>query len=161
MLESPAEVLARIQRSEDSFLELKEVVFADGKLKGPDRKGLADELAAFANSYGGHLVLGVRDNPRDIVGIPADRIHLVERFIAEVADQSIDPPLDVVTQHLSLPDVTGTQQLVIQVFVPRSPFVHRSPSGVLPSARGLQAADAARGARSLVYATPTRWLHRL
>ncbi len=129
MLDSPAEVLARIQRSEDSFLELKEVVFADGKLKGPDRKGLADELAAFANSYGGHLVLGVRDDPRDIVGIPVDRIHLVERLIAEVADQSVEPPLDVVTQHLSLPDATGTQQMVIHVFIPRSPFVHRSPSG--------------------------------
>ena len=129
MLESPAEVLARIQRSEDSFLELKEVVFAGSKLKGPDRKALADELAAFANSRGGHLVLGVRDTTRDIVGIPPDRIHLVERFIAEVADQSVDPPLDVVTQHLSLPDATGTLQLVIQVFVPRSPFVHRSPSG--------------------------------
>ncbi len=129
MLESSTEVLARIQRSEDSFLELKEVVFAGDKLKGPDRKALADELAAFANSYGGHLVLGVRDITRDIVGIPPDRIHLVERFIAEIADQSVDPPLDVVTQHLSLPDATGTLQLVIQVFVPRSPFVHRSPSG--------------------------------
>ena len=129
MLESPAEVLARIQRGEDSFLELKEVVFASGKLKGPDRKALADELAAFANSRGGHLVLGVRDSNRDIIGIPRDRIHLVERFIAEVADQSVEPPLDVVTQHLSLPDATGVQQLVIQVFVPRSPFVHRSPSG--------------------------------
>ena len=129
MLESPAEVLARIQRGEDSFLELKEVVFASGKLKGPDRKALADELAAFANSRGGHLVLGVRDSNHEIVGIPRDRIQLVEQFIAEVADQSVEPPLDVVTQHLSLPDATGTQQMVIHVFVPRSPFVHRSPSG--------------------------------
>ena len=129
MLESPAEVLARIQRGEDSFLELKEVVFAGDKLKGPDRKALADELAAFANSRGGHLVLGVRDATRDIVGIPSDRTQFVESLLAEIADQSIDPPLDLVTQHLSLPDATGTQQMVVHVFIPRSPFVHRSPSG--------------------------------
>ncbi len=129
MLESPAEVLARIQRGEDSFLELKEVVFAGGKLKGPDRKALADGLAAFANSFGGHLVLGVRASAQGIVGIPPDRIQLVERLVTEVADQSVDPPLDVVTQHLSLPDATGNQRLVIQVYVTRSPFLHRSPSG--------------------------------
>lgn len=129
MLEPPATLLARIERGEDSFLELKEVVFAGAKLKGPDRKALADELAAFANSHGGHVVLGVRDTSRDIVGIPPDRIHLVERLVAEVADDSVDPPLDVLTEHVSLPDATGTPQLVIQVFIPRSPFVHRSPSG--------------------------------
>ena len=38
MLESPAEILARVQRGTDSFLELKEVIFAGGKLKRPDRK---------------------------------------------------------------------------------------------------------------------------
>ncbi len=110
-------------------MALREVVFAGRRIKGPDRNALADELAAFANSRGGQIVLGVRDDTGDIVGIPPDRVHLVERLIAEVADESVDPPLYVLTRHLSLPDATGVQQLVIQVFVPRSPFVHRSASG--------------------------------
>lgn len=129
MLEPAADLLKRIQRGEDSFLEVKEVVFARGRLVGPERKALADELAAFANAYGGHLVLGVRDEPREIVGIPVERIGVVESLVSEIAGDSIDPPLDVVTEHLALPDSTGTPQLVIMVFVPRSPFGHRSPSG--------------------------------
>ncbi len=131
MRDSPAEVLERIRRGEDSFLELMEVVFSDDELKGPDRKTLADELAAFANCRGGHVVLGVRDATRDVVGIPPDRIHLVERLIAEAVDRSVDPPLDVAIRHVSFPDATGTERLVIQIFVPRSLFVHRSPSGYL------------------------------
>ena len=110
-------------------MALREVVFAGRRIRGPDRNALADELAAFANSRGGQIVLGVRDGTGDIVGISPDRVHLVERLVAEVADESVDPPLYVLTRHLSLPDATGVQQLVIQVFVPRSPFVHRSPSG--------------------------------
>lgn len=110
-------------------MALREIVFAGRRIRGPHRNALADELAAFANSCGGQIVLGVRDGTGEIVGIPADRVHLVERLIAEVADESVDPPLYVLTRHLSLPDATGVPRLVIQVFIPPSPFVHKSPSG--------------------------------
>ena len=67
-------LLDRIRLGESSHLELKVVHFAGTKLKGPDRKTLADELAAFANAHGGVLVLGVDDRSRGIVGISEDRV---------------------------------------------------------------------------------------
>jgi len=56
---SKRELLEKIRLGEDSFLELKEVRFAGNKIKGPSQNDLADELAAFANSTGGVLLLGV------------------------------------------------------------------------------------------------------
>ena len=55
---------------------------AGGKVRGPRRDEVADELAAFANARGGILVLGVDDRTRDIVGISTDRLDLAERFAA-------------------------------------------------------------------------------
>ncbi len=131
MRDSASTVLDRIQRGKDSYLELKEVVFSGGKITGPDRRMIADELAAFANFRGGHLILGVRDGARDIIGIPSNRIDLVEDFVVDIVSQSIFPPLEVTTEHIFLPDTAGVERLVIQIFVPRSLDVHRSPSGYL------------------------------
>jgi len=72
-------LLDRIRLGESSHLGFKAVQFAGAKPKGPDRKTLADELAAFANADGGVLVLGVDDKSRGIVGIPEDRVPQVSR----------------------------------------------------------------------------------
>lgn len=53
MLRNRSDLLAKIRLGQDSFLELKEVRFAGDKLRGPSQDGLADELAAMANSAGG------------------------------------------------------------------------------------------------------------
>ena len=66
------ELLEKIRFGEDSYLELKEVRIADGKIRGPNQNELADELAAFANSRGGVLVLGVHDKTREVLGIPVE-----------------------------------------------------------------------------------------
>ena len=53
MLDAPEELLRSIRLGEGAHLELKEVVFAGERVKGPGREQLADELAAFANAHGG------------------------------------------------------------------------------------------------------------
>ena len=93
-------LLRKIRAGEDSFLELKEVVFAGREIKGPRRDSLANEMAAFANARGGELVLGVSDTTREVTGIPLDRLDVAERYVVEIARDSVDPPLDVVTRRL-------------------------------------------------------------
>ena len=131
MLDAPDRLLQRIRRGEDTFLECKEMVFAGSKVKGPARNDLADELAAFANSRGGTLVLGVEDRDRDVVGIPMDRLDVAVRYVSEVAQDSIRPSLAPVTERLELPDTRGRAQAIVRVEVARSLFVHESPSGYL------------------------------
>ena len=131
MLATRSELLEKIRLGEDTFLELKEVKFAGGKLRGPTQDGLADELAAFANSAGGVLVLGVEDKSREVIGIELDRLDAVETVLREACEQSIKPPLAPIIERMTLPDAGGTEQPVIRVEVKRSLFVHQSPGGYL------------------------------
>ena len=131
MFATRKELLEKIHLGESSFLELKEVRFAGRKIRGPRRDDLADELASFANSHGGVMVLGVRDKPREIVGIPQQHLDLVERFIYQLCHDAIDPPIAPVIDLLRLPSAIGEDAAVIKIDVPRSLFVHRSPGGFL------------------------------
>ena len=132
MFDSRKELLDAIRLGETSFLELKEVRFSGTKIAGPARDDLADEIAAFANSRGGVVVLGVEDKSRDLVGIPRDRLDSVVDFVKEVCNDKINPPLEqYALDRLSLPTGTGQAVDVVKVEVPRSLFVHRSPGGYL------------------------------
>ncbi|MBA2491120.1 MAG: putative DNA binding domain-containing protein [Gammaproteobacteria bacterium] len=129
MFATRSELLEKIRLGEDSFLELKEVRFASGKIRGPGQNDLADRLAAFANSRGGVLVLGVHDKTREVLGIPVDRLDAVETMVRQACEDSIKPPAAPVIERLTLPDSGGTEQPVIRIEVPPSLFVHQSPAG--------------------------------
>lgn len=124
-----AELLEKIRLGEDSFLELKEVRFAGGKVRGPGQDSLADEIAAFANTRGGVLVLGVDDATRDVIGIPVDRLDEVEDLARQACQDSLNPPAVPLIERMTLPDSTGVARAVLRVEVSRSLFVHQSPGG--------------------------------
>ena len=129
MVDSGARLLDKIRLGEDGLLECKAMVFAGGKVRGPRRDEVADELAAFANARGGILVLGVDDRTREIVGIPTDRLDLAERFVRELVQDLVKPPLFPLIEKLELPGADGRPRAVIKVEVSRSLFVHQSPGG--------------------------------
>ena len=129
MFESPAELLQKIRLGEDTSLEFKTVRFRGSQVSDPRHDELADELAAFANTHGGVLVLGVDDKTRDVVGIPIDNLDTVERFVYEICNESVQPPILFRSFRMRLPDSTGVLQAVIKIEIPRSLFVHRSSGG--------------------------------
>jgi predicted HTH transcriptional regulator len=131
MFGTRAELIEKIRLGEDSFLELKEVKFAGGKVRGPAQEDLADELAAFANSAGGVLLLGVENSTREVLGIPLDRLDAVEALVRQACEDSVKPPLAPIIERMTLPDSTGAEQPVLRVEVARSLFVHQSPGGYL------------------------------
>jgi ATP-dependent DNA helicase RecG len=131
MFDNPIDLLEKIRLGEDSFLELKEVRFAGQKVTAPHRDSLANELAAFANSRGGGVcVLGV-DDAREVLGVPLDRLDMVEDFVRQLCLDCIHPPLTPVIERLTLPSSMAEQLPVIRVDVSSSLFVHRSPGGYL------------------------------
>lgn len=122
--------LKRIRLGEDSTLELKRVVMRSAdKVDGPHPDSLADELAAMANASGGTLILGVDDKTKDVIGINYASLDVVEKWLGEICQTRIKPPLDVYSEHIELPDSTGQLQPVIVLKVPRSLMVHKSPNG--------------------------------
>ena len=132
MFHGRKELLDKIRLREDSYLEVKEVRFAGHRVTAPHCDSLADSIAAFANTRGGGLVLGIEAKTHDVVGIPLDRLETVTDFVREVCIDSIDPPVEpLVVEHLRLPARTGEELAVVKIDVPRSLFVHRSPGGFL------------------------------
>jgi predicted HTH transcriptional regulator len=129
MLATRSELLEKIRLGEDSFLELKEARFSGAKVSSPHRDALADGLAAFANSQGGVMILGVDDKTREVLGIPLDKLDTLVSFVRELCQDSIKPPLAPTIERLTLPDAMGVEQPVVRVEVGRSLFVHKSPGG--------------------------------
>ncbi len=123
------ELQQRIRLGEDLMLELKRVLVAGNTVTGPKRDDIADEMAAMANSKGGTIVLGVEDRGREVLGIPLQRLDLVENWVQQICNDSIKPSLDAEIHKTELPDSDGVLRCVIEVVVPRSLFVHESPGG--------------------------------
>jgi ATP-dependent DNA helicase RecG len=129
MFESTTEILRQIALGEDSVLELKALVFAGKKVTDPHRHSMADELAAMANTHTGVVLLGVDDKTKSILGIPHDKLDLVETWLRGICNDLIEPPLDCVIRKLPLMTEDGSEKVVIRIDVPRSLFVHQSPGG--------------------------------
>ena len=131
MSETPEQLADRIRLGEDSSLELKEVTVSRGRITGPRRDQLADELAAFANAIGGTLVLGVEDRTRRVTGIPLPQLDSAERFVADITQDSITPPLVADISKLELTNADATPVAVLRIDIPRGMVVHKSPGGYL------------------------------
>ncbi len=129
MFDSQEELLQKIRLGEDTSLELKTVQFRGDRVSEPKRDELADELAAIANTHDGVIVLGVDDKTRDIDGIPVERIDAAERYVYEICNESIRPPVLFRSFRMELPDSTGVLRPILKVDIPRSLFVHESPGG--------------------------------
>ena len=129
-------LVSRIRSGEDARLALTEVCFEGRNVEAPRREDLADELAAFANSQGGVLALGVSEATRTVTGIPLDRLDTVQDLVQKVCTDSIQPPLDAGIYRHEI-EVSSAPRLdepriwkpILVVDVPRSSFVHQSPGG--------------------------------
>ena len=116
----------QVQLGEDSELEFKEVRVKGGRVPSSMRDPVADELAAFANSPGGRLVFGVTDR-REVKPLSPDELDAVDRFVTELCNDSIKPPLDVRVHRVEAPDAPGRGVLVVDVLQGKT--VHQSPGG--------------------------------
>lgn len=79
-----------IKQPEGRRLEFKEVL--------PENAELANTIIAFANDAGGELYIGVRNNPREIVGLPEDELTKIEEQISNIIFDRCYPAI--------LPDIT-------------------------------------------------------
>ena len=129
MYENISDLLKQIALGEDSVLELKTVEFSGNRVVGPHKDGMADELAAMANTASGIIVLGVDDKTKEIRGIPSEKLDIVEGWLRSICNDSIDPPLDCVIRKRIVPDQQGGEKSILRIDVPRSLFVHKSPNG--------------------------------
>ena len=115
MFHSQTELIEKIMLGEDSTIEFKREM--------PQRNSLADEIAAFANSEGGVILIGV-DDYREIVGLEPQELDSIEKTVVEICEDSIEPAVPIFTEKLRIDDKN-----ILKIEVPRSLFVHKTPNG--------------------------------
>ena len=122
-------LLKQIALGEDSLLELKDIEYAGNAVSGPHGNSMADEIAGMANSYGGTVVLGVKDNSREVTGLPTEKLDLTEMWVRNIANDLVKPPLGCKIRKLTVNPSGAGEKNIIRVDIPKSIFVHKSPNG--------------------------------
>ena len=89
---------------------------------------MADELASMGNTTSGIFILGVEDKSKRIIGIPKEKLDIVETWLRGICNDLINPPLFCKIRKISL-NLESREYIIIQVDVPKSLFVHQSPGG--------------------------------
>ena len=115
MYNTLSEILEKIELGEDSTIEFKEKIH--------HRDSLADEIAAFANTRGGVILIGV-DDKSQIIGVTKDKLGSYEKTVLEICNDSLKPVVHIYTEKIVIED-----KYLLKVEVPRSLFVHESPNG--------------------------------
>lgn len=80
-----------ITQSEGRRLEFKETM--------PTRSDLAKTVVAFANDAGGDIFIGIRDNPREVIGLPEMELVEMEEQIANIIFSRCYPGILPETSH--------------------------------------------------------------
>ena len=129
MFDNTADIIKQISLGEDSVLEPKTIEFSGDKITGPHRNSMADELAAMANTHTGVVLIGVDDKSKAILGIPQDKLDIVEIWLRSICNDLVEPPLDCIIRKIPITVEDGSEKVIVRVDVPRSLFVHQSPGG--------------------------------
>lgn len=115
MFDSLTELMEKIYLGEDSTIEFKREL--------PHRNSLANEIAAFANTRGGVILIGV-DDDGVIIGLDRNTLQQVEREVVDICQDSIEPHVPILTEKLQIDD-----QNLLKIEIPRSLFVHKTSNG--------------------------------
>ncbi len=115
MFDSLTELLEKIYLGEDATIEFKTEM--------PHRDNMADEIAAFANTQGGMILIGVDDN-KEIIGIEPQKLDNVEKTVVEICNDWIEPTVPIFTEKLRLDDKN-----ILRIEVERSLFIHKTSNG--------------------------------
>lgn len=86
-----------ITQSENRRLEFKSTM--------PERADLSKTIVAFANDAGGDLYIGIRDTPRELVGLPEDGLVAMEEQISNIVYSRCYPRILPEISFLSIDDL--------------------------------------------------------
>ena len=127
-------LMASIRAGEDTTLELKAVAFRGRRmLLGGDgtrpAARLAEVFASMANTAGGTVVLGVRDDGVP-TGIESDKRDLVEQLVINAATENCQPMIVPRLDWEFLPREDGDSRLCLVIGIPASAYeVHQTADG--------------------------------
>ncbi|MBF0462162.1 MAG: putative DNA binding domain-containing protein [Magnetococcales bacterium] len=130
------ELMQEIAAGEDTYLEFKEVIFQGDQPRFANEDGRAPKVIAevfisIANTEGGAVVFGI-NKFGEVVGIDPNKRGLLEQWVINCALDACEPKgsLEPRLNWRYLPDINGTDRLVLQVTIPKSQYyVHHTSDG--------------------------------
>ena len=87
----------------------------------PKNAELAKTIIAFANDAGGEFYLGIKDNPREVIGLNEDMLFSLEEKIANIIHDLCEP---VILPEISFLRYEGKHVIRTQVFKGSAPPYH-------------------------------------
>ncbi len=115
MFYSTTELIEKIILGEDSTMEFKREM--------PHRDSMADEIAAFANTEGGTILIGIDDN-KEIIGIELQKLDHIEKTVVEICNDSIKPTVRIDTHKITI-----DEKNILKIEIIKGLFVHKTPNG--------------------------------
>jgi len=107
-----------LKKPEGRRLEFKETM--------PTQGSLPKTVIAFANDAGGEIYIGVRDNPREITGLPEDKLVELEEQISNIIYDSCYP---VILPDISFVTVDDKYLIKIIIYRGNMPPYHLKEKG--------------------------------
>ena len=74
------------------------------KVELPTKAELAKSIIAFANDAGGEFILGIQDNPREVIGLDEGQLFAIEEKISNVIHDQCIP---IILPEVIFNDVDG------------------------------------------------------
>lgn len=99
------ELLTTIKCGENSQVQFKE--------NFTSQKQIAEEFAAFANSKGGTVIVGVKDKTGEVIGLTYDELQTASREVGNAAQEHIRPTIYLQTE--TFPVNEGRALLVVHI----------------------------------------------
>ena len=90
------ELIELIGRGEDSRTQFKQTV--------TNTESVAAEIAAFSNTKGGRIIIGVNDQGT-VIGLSADDIRRINQLVANAATHNVRPSVNPTTENISIGDL--------------------------------------------------------
>ena len=127
MFATAEQIQGQLLAGEDSRAEFKELRLTSRGVRAPNAEAVAGEMVAFANADGGTLFLGVNDAGTPL-GIPQERLDVVERWLVNIATQNCDPPIRPIVRKHVMRNGDACKHLILAE-IPRGLYVHRATGG--------------------------------
>ena len=93
----------------------------------PANIDLAKTIIAFANDAGGEFYIGIKDNPREVVGLDESRLISLEEKISNIIHDTCNP---IILPDISFLNYEDKHIIKIQIFKGSNPPYHLKNKGI-------------------------------
>ncbi len=99
----------------------------DFKEQLPTKADLCKTVIAFANDAGGEIYIGIKDNPREIIGINEDELLQTEEKISNIIHDGCSP---LILPEIFFMNFKGKHIVVVRIFKGNNPPYHLKNKGI-------------------------------